>query len=138
MKSCCVKVEIRFLKENDVNNYFELCLAALYISPIMNVLHASVFEGDVVEIVCKVVNPPGNVEVFLTKDKRILKKASGSLVHRLTAKDSDSGEFVCKAEQGNVQKETYRSITVKGKYLKYPEMSSINYFKRRKNEKYSV
>ncbi|XP_026214020.1 platelet endothelial cell adhesion molecule isoform X2 [Anabas testudineus] len=101
------------IRSSNRSNEIQVIVRALYISPIMNVLHASVFEGDVVEIVCKVVNPPGNVEVFLTKDKRILKKASGSLVHRLTAKDSDSGEFVCKAEQGNVQKETYRSITVK-------------------------
>lgn len=95
----------------------ELCLAGLYISPVMNVLPSpEVFEGDIIEVVCKVVNPPKNVEVFLTRNRRILKQALVSLNHRLTAQEGDSGELVCKAEWGNVQKETYQTITVKGKH----------------------
>ncbi len=82
----------------------------------MNVLPSrNVFEGDVVEVVCKVVSPPKNVEVFLTKDRKILKQAPVSLSHRFTAQEGGSGELVCKAEWGNVQKETYETITVKGK-----------------------
>lgn len=82
----------------------------------MNVLPSStVFEGDVMEVVCKVVSPLKNIEVFLTKDRRILKQAPVSLSHRFTAQEGDSGELVCKAEWGNVQKETYQAVTVKGK-----------------------
>lgn len=93
-----------------------LCLAELFISPIMNVLpSAEVYEGEIIEVVCKVVNPPKNVEVFLTRDRRILKQAPVSLSHRFIAKEGDSGELVCKAEWGNVHKETYKTITVKGK-----------------------
>lgn len=90
-------------------------LAALHISPIMNVLPSTtVHEGDILEVVCKVVSPPASVEVYLTKDNVILKKAIISLSHRYRAKAGDSGEFVCKAELGSLQKETYRTVTVKG------------------------
>ncbi|KAI4822844.1 hypothetical protein KUCAC02_008369 [Chaenocephalus aceratus] len=91
----------------------------LFISPIMNVLpSAEVYEGEIIEVVCKVVNPPKNVEVFLTRDRRILKQAPVSLSHRFIAKEGDSGELVCKAEWGNVHKETYKTITVKELFSK--------------------
>ena len=104
-------------KEECVTDSSELCLAALNISPVMNVLPSTtVFEGDLLEVVCKVVNSLKNVEVFLTKGKTILKKAPVSLSHRFKAKEGDSGELTCKAELRNVQKETYQTIQVKGKY----------------------
>lgn len=82
----------------------------------MNVLPSSnVSEGDVVEVVCKVVSDLKNVEVYLTMDKRLLKQAPISLIHRFTATVEHSGELVCKAVWGNVQKETYQTITVNGK-----------------------
>lgn len=82
----------------------------------MNVLPSSnVSEGDIVEVVCKVVSDLKNVEVYLTMDKRILKQAPISLIHRFTASVENSGELVCKAQWGNVQKETYQTITVNGK-----------------------
>lgn len=58
-----------------------------------------------------------DVNIYLTRDRTILKEAKrqASLVHRFTAQDGDSGELVCKAEWGNVKKETYQPITVKGK-----------------------
>ncbi|XP_070838112.1 platelet endothelial cell adhesion molecule [Chaetodon trifascialis] len=91
----------------------------LYISPVMNVLPSSdVFEGDIMEVVCKVVSPPKSVEVFLTKDKRILKQAPISLSHQFTAKEGDSGKLVCKAEWGNVQQENYQVITVRELFSK--------------------
>lgn len=97
-------------------DYSVAWFAGLFISPIMNVLPSpDVYEGDVLEVVCKVVSPPKTVEVFLKKDRSILKQAQISLNHRFTARDGDSGELVCKAEWGNVQKETYQTITVKGK-----------------------
>lgn len=81
----------------------------------MNVLPSSdVYEGDILEVVCKVESPLKNVEVYLTMDKKILKQAPVSLNHRFIASVEHSGELVCKAEWGNVQKETYHTIRVKG------------------------
>lgn len=97
-------------------DYSVVWFAGLFISPIMNVLPSTdVYEGDVLEVVCKVVSPPQTVEVFLKKDRSILKQAQISLSHRFTAQDGDSGVLVCKAEWGNVQKETNQTIIVKGK-----------------------
>ncbi|XP_059204877.1 platelet endothelial cell adhesion molecule, partial [Centropristis striata] len=93
----------------------------LFITPIINVLPAKqVYEGEIIEVVCKVVNPPKDIEVFLTKDGRILKQASySSLSHRFTAREGDSGELVCKAEwRKELQKETYETITVKELFSK--------------------
>lgn len=46
----------------------------------------------------------------------ILKKDKTALVHRFTSKAGDSGELVCKAQWENVQKESYITLTVKGKF----------------------
>lgn len=92
----------------------------------MNVLPSpDVYEGDIIEVVCKVVSPPKDIEVFLTRDRRILKKAPVSLSHRFTAQEGDSGELVCKAEWENVQKETYQTITVKSKYWIYSVLTNV-------------
>lgn len=101
-----------------VTLHSELCLTVLNITPVVIVYPSdSVFEGDVVEVICRVVDGP-DVEVFLTKDKRILKKVPGkALSHMFTAQERDSGEYVCKAEWGNIQKENYKTIKVKGKTL---------------------
>ncbi|XP_071750457.2 platelet endothelial cell adhesion molecule isoform X1 [Centroberyx gerrardi] len=101
------------------SNKIQVIVRGLYISPTMNVLPSTtVYEGDIIEVVCKVVSPPRNVDVFLTKDRRVLKKASVSLNHRYTAQAGDSGELVCKAEWGSVQKETYQTVTVKELFSK--------------------
>lgn len=93
---------------------------ALHITPIMNVLPSSnVSEGDLIEVVCRVVNPPKNTEVFLTKDKAILKQVkAAALMHTFTVQEGDSGELVCKAEWGSVQKEASLTITVKELFSK--------------------
>ena len=89
--------------------------SALFISPVMVVLPASsVFEGDVVEVVCRVVEPPGSVDVYLTKGRKVLKQSAKVLHYRFTAGEGDGGEYVCKAEYGAAQKETYQTIRVKG------------------------
>lgn len=76
----------------------------------------TVYEGDIVEFHCKVVNNPlKDIEVFLIKDKKILKKDKTALVHRFTSQAGDSGELVCKAQWENVQKESYITYTIKGK-----------------------
>ncbi|XP_035801871.2 platelet endothelial cell adhesion molecule [Amphiprion ocellaris] len=99
----------------------QIIVKVLNITPIMNVTpYNDVFEGDILEVICKVVSSPlKNIEVFLTKDRRIRKQASAmALSYQFTAQEGDSGEFVCKAEWGNVQKETYRTITVKELFSK--------------------
>lgn len=85
----------------------------------MNVLPSNnASEGDLIEVVCKVVNPPRNCEVFLTKGKAILKQVkAAALTYTFTVRDGDSGELVCKAEWGTVQKENSQTITVKGEFL---------------------
>ncbi|XP_019958544.1 platelet endothelial cell adhesion molecule [Paralichthys olivaceus] len=106
-------------RRSNHSSEIQVMVTELQISPIMNVLPSpNVFEGDVIEVVCKVVNSVKNVEVFLTRDRRILKNARVSLSHRFTAQEGDSGELVCKAERGNVQKETYQIITVKELFSK--------------------
>lgn len=105
-----------FEAEDMCADYSVAWFAGLFISPIMNVLPSlDVYEGDILEVVCKVVSPPKTVEVFLKKGRSILKQAQISLNHQFTAQDGDSGELVCKAEWGNVQEETRETITVKGK-----------------------
>ncbi|XP_034046501.1 platelet endothelial cell adhesion molecule isoform X2 [Thalassophryne amazonica] len=99
---------------SNTSNKIQVAVRALYISPTMNILPSTtVYEGEIIEVVCKVIAPPENVQVFLTKDRKILKKASMSLNHRITAKTEDSRELVCKAELDNTQKETRKTITVK-------------------------
>uniref|UniRef100_A0A3Q3A612 Platelet and endothelial cell adhesion molecule 1a n=1 Tax=Kryptolebias marmoratus TaxID=37003 RepID=A0A3Q3A612_KRYMA len=87
----------------------------LSITPVVNVLPSNtVYEGDIVEFHCRVVGSPlKNIEVFLIKNKTILKKEKMALVYRLTAEASDSRELVCKAQWENVQKESYITLTVK-------------------------
>uniref|UniRef100_A0A8C2Z0B1 Platelet endothelial cell adhesion molecule n=1 Tax=Cyclopterus lumpus TaxID=8103 RepID=A0A8C2Z0B1_CYCLU len=106
-------------RRSNRSNEITVIVKGLYISPIMNVLPSlDVFECEILEVVCKVINPLKNIDVFLTKGRRILKQAPVSLSHRFTAQEGDSGELVCKAEWGNVQKETYRTITVKELFSK--------------------
>ncbi|XP_023252909.1 LOW QUALITY PROTEIN: platelet endothelial cell adhesion molecule-like [Seriola lalandi dorsalis] len=102
---------------SDHSNEIQVEIEGVQISPSMNVLPSSnVTEGDLMEVVCKVNTSQEKVEVFLTKDSKVLKKARVSLNHRFIAKDS--GKLVCKAERGNVQKETYKEITVQELFSK--------------------
>lgn len=95
------------------SNEIQVIVKGLYISPIMNILPSSkVYEGDIIEVVCKVVSALRDVDVFLIKDKRVLKQAQISLSHRFTAQEHDTGELVCKAEWNSVQKEAYQAISV--------------------------
>uniref|UniRef100_A0A4W5KW57 Platelet endothelial cell adhesion molecule n=1 Tax=Hucho hucho TaxID=62062 RepID=A0A4W5KW57_9TELE len=101
------------------SNTVMVMVKELFITPIMNILPGKdVIEGDLVKFFCRVVNPPPNVTVFLTKDKRVLKTASISLSHSLSVLEEHSGEYVCKANRGNVQKEAYESIKVKELFSK--------------------
>lgn len=88
----------------------------LHITPIMNVLPSvSAYEGDNLTVICKVVHSLENIEVYLIKGDKILGQARNSLTHNFQVEEGDSGELVCKAEWGNVQKENSTTITVKGR-----------------------
>ncbi|KAJ7989384.1 hypothetical protein DPEC_G00303990 [Dallia pectoralis] len=104
-------------RSND-SNAIQVTVKELFITPVMNILPGIVIEGDIVEFVCSVVKPPFPVSVFLTKDRKVLKQATNSLNHRLRVLAEDSGEYVCKAERGNLQRETYKSVKVKDLFAK--------------------
>ncbi|XP_051994612.1 platelet endothelial cell adhesion molecule isoform X2 [Xyrauchen texanus] len=72
----------------------------IHISP-----KANVVEGDRVTIKCHV-QYPSDLEVFLTKGSTVLHKSHTGFSHSFTVRVEDSGEYVCKAEKGNVQKKT--------------------------------
>ncbi|XP_036946015.1 platelet endothelial cell adhesion molecule isoform X2 [Acanthopagrus latus] len=106
-------------RRSNRSSEIQVIVKALHIAPVMNVLpNSTVYEGEILEVVCRVINPPTNIEVFLTRDRRILKQAQVALNHRFTAQEGDSGELVCKAVWGSVQKETYQTITVKELFSK--------------------
>lgn len=118
IECCYVTMKSSECLWRSVSDYSGFCLVALHIAPIINILPSnSLSEGDIIEVVCRVVNPPSNTEVFLTKDKVILKQVRATaLSHKFTVREDDSGELVCKAEWGSVQKETSRRITVRCKH----------------------
>ncbi|XP_073712971.1 platelet endothelial cell adhesion molecule-like [Misgurnus anguillicaudatus] len=68
------------------------------ISPSKNVV-----EGDRVQVTCQV-KDSSNLEVFLTKGSTLLHQLHTSFTHSFTVRAEDSGDYVCKAEKGNVQK----------------------------------
>lgn len=109
--------KITLIQEDFVIDYSELCLAGLYIKPVMNVLPSTtVYEGDKVKVVCKVVNPPSSVDLSLIKNKILVTSAPFNLTHEFIAQDGDSGDLVCNAEWNNVVDDKNLTITVKGKY----------------------
>ncbi|XP_047428617.1 platelet endothelial cell adhesion molecule isoform X2 [Mugil cephalus] len=101
----------------------QVLVRALNITPIMTVIPSTdVYEGDVLEVTCKVeykAREGDNFELFLKKGGRILKSTNITiLIHRLLVQENLSGELECKAERGNVQKETYIPITAKERFSK--------------------
>ncbi|XP_062294697.1 platelet endothelial cell adhesion molecule isoform X1 [Scomber scombrus] len=120
---CDYELTITGSRRSNHSNEIQVIVKELYIVPVMNVLPSTnVYEGDLIEVVCKVVNPPSNIEVFLTKDKRILKNAPVSLSYRFRVQNEDSGDFVCKAVWGSVQKENVQTIRVRELFSK-PHLS---------------
>ncbi|KAM6904718.1 platelet endothelial cell adhesion molecule [Xenentodon cancila] len=109
------------IRRSNSSNEIQMNVKALTITPIINMLPGhTVYEGDVVEAVCKVVDSPlKNIDLFLTKERKILKQVTATaLSHRFTAQDVDSGELVCKAAWENIHKESYLTITVKELFSK--------------------
>ncbi|KTF92004.1 hypothetical protein cypCar_00031336 [Cyprinus carpio] len=63
----------------------------------------NVVEGDMVQITCKV-NYPSDLELYLTKNNTVLHESHTTFRKSLVVRAEDSGEYVCKAEKGSVQK----------------------------------
>ncbi|MED6245289.1 hypothetical protein ATANTOWER_001314 [Ataeniobius toweri] len=101
------------------SNGIQVKVKELNITPDMTIIPNDIYEPDVVEVVCSVRVPLENIEIFLIKDRTVLKRATGkALIHRFVSKATDSGELVCKAEWRNVQKENYKTLTVKEVFSK--------------------
>uniref|UniRef100_A0A1A8MZW8 Platelet endothelial cell adhesion molecule n=1 Tax=Nothobranchius pienaari TaxID=704102 RepID=A0A1A8MZW8_9TELE len=112
-------------RRSNSSKEIQVLVQVLHITPVMNILPSStVLEGEVVEVHCRVVNSfPRNVELFLLWKKHILREQKGSaLVHRFKTQADNSGELICKAQWGNVQKESYKTLTVKEIFSK-PKLS---------------
>ncbi|CAL1588933.1 unnamed protein product [Knipowitschia caucasica] len=106
--------ELPLVGRSNHSNQVYVNVRGMYINPIMNVVPSTeVYEGELLEVVCRVVGRLEDVEVFLIKDRKILKRAPVSLNHRFRVQEGDSGELVCKAEWKTLQKETYKEITVR-------------------------
>ncbi|KAM4534796.1 platelet endothelial cell adhesion molecule [Fundulus diaphanus] len=92
----------------------QMKVKALDITPDMTIIPNDIYEPDVVEVICNTRSPLENIEIFLIKDRTVLKKVSGkALSHRFESKAAHSGELVCKAEWRNVQRDNYKTLTVK-------------------------
>ncbi|KAK7174197.1 hypothetical protein R3I93_001404 [Phoxinus phoxinus] len=74
--------------------------------------NANVVEGDRVQITCKV-QYPSDLELFLTKGNTVLRQFHTTFTYSLTVRAEDSGDYVCKAEKGTVQRKTdyYLNVT---------------------------
>ncbi|XP_075879958.1 platelet endothelial cell adhesion molecule isoform X1 [Nelusetta ayraudi] len=101
----------------------QVIVKELHIAPVMNVQGPEdIYEGDILDVVCEVVHRLNNIEVSLIKGREILKQARKSLRHQFRVQEGDSGGLVCKAEWGNVYKESYQAITVRELFSK-PRLS---------------
>jgi len=78
------------------------------ISPDTNVV-----EGDRVLITCQV-RDSSDLELFLTKGNTLLNQSKSTFTYSLTVRAEDSGDYVCKAEKGSVQKKTVYELNVSG------------------------
>uniref|UniRef100_A0A8C6TLM5 Platelet endothelial cell adhesion molecule n=1 Tax=Neogobius melanostomus TaxID=47308 RepID=A0A8C6TLM5_9GOBI len=106
--------EVLLAGRSNHSNEVQVSVKGMFITPVMNILPSpEVYEGDLIEVVCRVVGAHEDVYVFLIKDRKILKRMPVSLSHRFRPQEGDSGELVCKAEWKALQKETYQTITVK-------------------------
>lgn len=78
------------------------------ISPKVNVV-----EGDRVQIKCQV-QYPSVLDLFLTKGNTVLRQYHTTFTYSLTVRAEDSGDYVCKAEKGSVQKRAVYGLNVRG------------------------
>uniref|UniRef100_A0A671K7Y9 Platelet/endothelial cell adhesion molecule 1 n=1 Tax=Sinocyclocheilus anshuiensis TaxID=1608454 RepID=A0A671K7Y9_9TELE len=90
-KSNMVKVIVR-------GNNLDAITPQISFSPKGNVV-----EGDRVQITCKVQYPP-DIELYLTKGNTVLHESHTTFTKSLVVRAEDSGDYVCKAEKGSVQK----------------------------------
>uniref|UniRef100_A0A3Q2UMB6 Platelet endothelial cell adhesion molecule n=1 Tax=Fundulus heteroclitus TaxID=8078 RepID=A0A3Q2UMB6_FUNHE len=108
-----INVDTRSTRSNSSNGV-QIKVKALDITPEMTIIPKDIYEPDIVEVICKTRSPLENIEIFLIKDRTVLKKVSGkALSHQFQSKATLSGELVCKAEWRNVQRDNYKTLTVK-------------------------
>ncbi|XP_073690535.1 platelet endothelial cell adhesion molecule isoform X2 [Garra rufa] len=96
-KSNTVKVIVRDL---------DVITPQISISPKENVV-----EGDRVQIACTV-QYPSDLELYLTKGNTLLRKSHTTFTYSFVVKAEDSGDYVCKAEKGSVQKRAAYPLNV--------------------------
>ncbi|XP_039509987.1 platelet endothelial cell adhesion molecule isoform X5 [Pimephales promelas] len=73
--------------------------------------NTNVVEGDRVLITCQV-RDSSDLELFLTKGNTLLNQSKSTFTYSLTVRAEDSGDYVCKAEKGSVQKKTVYELNV--------------------------
>ncbi|KAI2666635.1 Platelet endothelial cell adhesion molecule [Labeo rohita] len=73
--------------------------------------NANVVEGDRVQITCNVPYS-SDLELYLTKGSTLLYKSHVTFTQSLVVRAEDSGEYVCKAEKGNMQKRAVYQLNV--------------------------
>ncbi|XP_038138246.1 platelet endothelial cell adhesion molecule [Cyprinodon tularosa] len=114
--------EISFVtgtKYSNISDWIPVKVKELSIIPHMTITPNDIYEPDIVEVICKVQSSLENIEIFLIKDRTVLKRATGKhLIYRFRPKATDSGELVCKVEWRNVQRENYTTLTVKEVFSK--------------------
>ncbi|XP_016297200.1 platelet endothelial cell adhesion molecule-like isoform X1 [Sinocyclocheilus anshuiensis] len=72
---------------------------------------ANVVEGDRVQITCKV-KLNSDLELYLTKVNTLLRESHTTFTYSLIVRAEDSGDYVCKAEKGSVQKKAVYRLNV--------------------------
>jgi len=94
-------------------------LAEPFIKPTLNTKPSSnITEGDRIQFECStVVARMRGIEIILQKNKTILKSVRDEklLKYSAIATLEDSGEYLCKVEQGRASKTTKLNVVVSGK-----------------------
>lgn len=73
----------------------------------------NVVEGDRVQITCEV-QYPSDLELYLTKGNTVLRESHTTFTYSFVVRAEDSGDYVCKAEKGRVQKKAVYELNVTG------------------------
>lgn len=93
-------------------------LAEPFTKPTLSVKHSrNVTEGDRIQFECSAVAAQmRDIEIILQKNKTILKSVRDEklLKYSAVATLEDSGEYLCKVEQGGASKTTKINIVVSG------------------------
>ncbi|XP_063077082.1 platelet endothelial cell adhesion molecule-like [Engraulis encrasicolus] len=121
---CRMRLLLRPEAGETISNLVTITVKELMVTPTVTFEPASgVVEGDFLMVRCSVPtfselprNERARLEIFLTKDGRVLRQLTGraEVPHQLRAVASDAGTYVCKTEMqgGNLQKTASATTTV--------------------------